>query len=112
MMHEPVATLERPVPRTFCPPARAPQSSTSFVTIDITVSGTSSSAGRRALHTALGANLRLYVMTIDKRHERITFRVEVMSRTVEQVIAALTGALDRATIGRVRTTAITRLQDA
>jgi hypothetical protein len=51
-------------------------------------------------------------MTIDKRHERITFRVEVMSRTVEQVIGALTSALDRATIGRVRTTAITRLQDA
>jgi hypothetical protein len=51
-------------------------------------------------------------MTIDKRHERITFRVEVMSRTVDQVIAALTGALERATIGRVRATAIKRLQDA
>jgi hypothetical protein len=110
-MHEPVATLERPTPRAFRTPA-APQPSASFVTIDITVPGTSSSAGRRALHTALGTDLRLYVMTIDKRHERITFRVEVMSRTVDEVIGALTGALERATIGRVRSTAIKRRQDA
>jgi hypothetical protein len=110
-MHEPVATLERPAPRVFRTPA-APQLPACFVPIDVTVPGTSSAAGRRALHAALGNDLRLYVMTIDKRHERITFRVEVMSRTVDQVIAALTGALERATIGRVRATAIKRLQDA
>jgi hypothetical protein len=110
-MHEPSTTLERHAPRVFRAPA-APQLSSSFVTIDITVPGTSSSVGRRALHTALGTGLRLYVMTIDKRHERITFRVEVMSRSVDEVIAALTGGLERATIGRVRATAIKRLQDA
>ncbi|MFC0401219.1 hypothetical protein [Paraburkholderia rhizosphaerae] len=111
-MHEPVSTLERPASRMFRAPAVAPQPADSFVTIDITLSGTSSSAGRRALHTALGNDLRLYVMTIDKRHERITFRVEVMSRTIDEVIGALTGALERATIGRVRSTAIKRRQDA
>jgi hypothetical protein len=109
-MHEPSTTLERPAPRVFRAPAS--QLSSSFVTIDITVPGTSSSAGRRALHSALGADLRLYVMTIDKRHERITFRVEVISRSVDDVIAALTGGLARATIGRVRATAIKRIQDA
>jgi hypothetical protein len=110
-MHEPSITLERHAPRVLRTPA-ARQLSSSFVTIDITVPGTSSSVGRRALHTALGTDLRLYVMTIDKRHERITFRVEVMSRSVDDVIAALTGGLERATIGRVRATAIKRLQDA
>jgi hypothetical protein len=110
-MHEPSTTLERSAPRVYRASA-APQQSSSFVTIDITVPGTSSSVGRRALHAALGTDLRLYVMTIDKRHERITFRVEVMSRSVDEVIAALTCGLDRATIGRVRATSIKRLQDA
>jgi len=109
-MHEPSTARERPAPRAFRA-AAAPQLSSSFVTIDITVPGTSSSVGRRALHTALGTDLRLYVMTIDKRHERITFRVEVMSRSVDEVIAALTGGLERATVGRVRATAIKRFQD-
>jgi hypothetical protein len=110
-MHEPVATVERAAPRAFRTPA-APELPVSFVTIDITVPGTSPAAGRRSLHAALGTDLRLYVMTIDKRHERITFRVEVMSRTVDEVIGALTSALERATIGRVRATAIKRRQDA
>jgi hypothetical protein len=90
--------------------AGATQPPVSFVTIDVTVPGTSSTAGRQALHAALGGNLRLYVMTIDKRHERISFRVEVMSRTVDQVIAALTGTLDQATVGRVRSTMVQRSQ--
>jgi hypothetical protein len=60
------------------------------------------------LHAALGKDLRLYIVTIDKRNERITFRVEVMSRTLDEVIVALTGALDRATLGRALTTMIRR----
>lgn len=83
---------------------RAPASSTPvrvpLVTLDVTVPGTSSAIGRRALHAALGKNLRLYVVTIDKRNERITFRVEVVSRTLDEVIGALAGALDRAMLGR------------
>jgi hypothetical protein len=70
------------------------------VTLDVTIPGTSSASGRRALHAALGKDLRLYVLTIDKRNERITFRVEVISRTLDEVIGALAGALDRAVLGR------------
>jgi hypothetical protein len=70
------------------------------VTLDVTIPGTSSAGGRRALHAALGKDLRLYVLTIDKRNERITFRVEVISRTLDEVIGALAGALDRAVLGR------------
>ncbi|RFU49417.1 hypothetical protein [Paraburkholderia sp. DHOC27] len=85
-------------------PVRAvtPQSSRDVprVTLEVTVSGTSSANGRRALHAALGNNLQLYVVTIDKRNERMTFRVEVISRTLDEVIGALTSALDRATLGR------------
>jgi hypothetical protein len=79
-----------------------------FVTLDVTISGTSSASGRRALSAALGKHLRLYVVTIDKRNERITFRVEVMSRTLDEVIDALTGALDRATLGRATTSMVRR----
>lgn len=79
-----------------------------LVILEVTVSGTSSATGRRALHAALGKDLRLYIMTIDKRNERITFRVEVVSRTLDEVIVALTGALDRATLGRALTTMIRR----
>jgi hypothetical protein len=83
---------------------RAPTFSTSvrvpLVTLDVTVPGTSSATGRRALHAALGKNLQLYVVSIDKRNERITFRVEVVSRTLDEVISALAGALDRAILGR------------
>jgi hypothetical protein len=79
-----------------------------LVTLDVTISGTSSASGRRALSAALGKHLRLYVVTIDKRNERITFRVEVMSRTLDEVIDALTGALDRATLGRATTSMVRR----
>jgi len=36
----------------------------------------------------------------------------VMSRTVDDVIGALTGSLEQATVGRVRATTIKRLQNA
>jgi hypothetical protein len=112
MMHQPATTTgARVAPRVYRSTDTASQPATSMVTIDVTVPGTSSAVGRRALHKALGTDLRLYVMTIDKRHERISFRVEVMSRTVDQVIAALTGTLDQATVGRVRATTIKRLQN-
>jgi hypothetical protein len=82
-----------------------------LVTLEVTVSGTSSATGRRALHAALGNDLRLYVVTIDKRNDRITFRVEVISRTLDEVIVALTGALDRATLGRATITMVRRPRD-
>ncbi|MFM0731637.1 hypothetical protein PQQ52_14230 [Paraburkholderia sediminicola] len=79
-----------------------------LVIIDVTVPGTSSANGRRALHTALGDDLRLYIVTIDKQLERVTFRVEVTSRSLEDVIGLLTTALDRATLGHAQTTVIRR----
>jgi hypothetical protein len=82
-----------------------------LVMIDVTVPGTSSAEGRRALHTAFGDDLRLYVVTIDQRNERVTFRVEVTSRTLDDVIGLLTVALDRATLGRAQTTVIRRPRD-
>jgi hypothetical protein len=89
-------------------PTRTPELLVSFVSIDVTVPGTSSSAGRRALHGALGDALRLYVITIDKFSERVTFRVEVTSRTLDEVIAALTRSFTQATLGRAATTMIRR----
>ncbi|WP_240702059.1 hypothetical protein [Trinickia terrae] len=62
----------------------------------------SSSIARRALHSALGDDLRLYVVTIDKLRESVTFRLEVESRPLDAVIAALTRSLSQATIGAVR----------
>ncbi len=109
-MHHPVVSLERPAPLAFRS-APAIQPTVSLVTIDVTVPGTSSAAGRRALQAALGSQLSLYVMTIDKRHERITFRVEVLSRTVDEVIGALTGSLEQATVGRVRSATVQRSRD-
>lgn len=94
------------------PPRRAPaierstQPALSLVTIDVTVPGTSSAAGRSALLAALGEGSRLFVMTVDKRNDAITFRVDVMARSVGDVIGALAGVLHRATIGRVRAIAL------
>ncbi|ACD20298.1 hypothetical protein [Paraburkholderia phytofirmans] len=82
-----------------------------LVIIDVTVPGTSSANGRRALHAALGDDLRLYVVTIDQQRERVTFRVEVTSRTLEDVIGLLTVKLDRATLGRAQSTVIRRPRD-
>lgn len=79
-----------------------------LVIIEVTIPGVSSANGRRALHAALGDDLRLYVVTVDQRHERVTFRVEVTSRTLDDVIGLLTSALDRATVGRAQTTVIRR----
>jgi hypothetical protein len=99
------------LPRGLRSPAPAVPVRVPLVTLDVTVPGTSSAIGRRALHAALGTNLRLYVVTIDKRNERITFRVEVISRTLDEVIGALAGALDRAILGRAVQTVIRRPLD-
>lgn len=79
-----------------------------LVIIDVIVPGTSSASGRRALHAALGDDLRLYVVTVDQQHERVTFRVEVTSRSLDDVIGLLTATLDRATLGRAQATVIRR----
>jgi hypothetical protein len=73
-----------------------------LVTIDVTVPGTSSAAGRRALHAALGEGSRLIVIAADKRNDSITFRVDAIARSTSDVVGALAFALRRATIGRVR----------
>jgi hypothetical protein len=82
-----------------------------LVTLEVTVGATSSAPSRQALHAALGKDLRLDIVTIDKRNERITFRIEVVSRSLDEVIGALTGALDRATLGRAQTTMVRRSRD-
>ncbi|ACC72919.1 hypothetical protein PPMP20_28455 [Paraburkholderia phymatum] len=74
-----------------------------LVTIDVTVPGISSASGRSTLLAALGAGARLFVMAVDKRNDCITFRVDVMAKSVGDVVGALAGALRCATIGRVRT---------
>jgi len=101
-MHQQIASS--PASRRLPLAGHATQTQTSLVTIDVTVPGTSSAAGRQALHGALGDDLRLYVMTVDKRLNHITFRVEVAAASVGDVIGALTGALQSAMVGRVRLT--------
>ncbi|NPT45085.1 hypothetical protein GNZ12_27945 [Paraburkholderia sp. 1N] len=110
MMLTSVATSEVSAPRAPREP-RLPRRThvvVPLVIIDVTVPGTSSASGRRALHTALGDDLRLYVVTVDQQHERVTFRVEVTSRTLDDVIGLLTATLDRATLGRAQATVIRR----
>ncbi|MFM0198947.1 hypothetical protein PQR53_03580 [Paraburkholderia fungorum] len=110
MMLTSVATSETSAPRARRE-SRLPRRThvvVPLVIIDVTVPGTSSANGRRALHTALGDDLRLYVVTVDQRHERVTFRVEVTSRSLDDVIDLLTATLDRATLGRAQTTVIRR----
>jgi hypothetical protein len=80
----------------------------SLVTIDITVPGVASAESRRALHAALGDDLRLYVMTIDRSSERVTFRAEITARTLDDVIAALTSSLAQATLGRAVSSVLRR----
>jgi hypothetical protein len=115
-----VATSDPPITRTSSRTQRAPQAPhmarrthivVPLVIIDVTVPGRSSADGRRALHAALGDDLRLYVVTIDQQRERVTFRVEVTSRTLEDVIGLLTVKLDRATLGRAQSTVIRRPRD-
>ncbi|WP_342030515.1 hypothetical protein [Paraburkholderia sp. SG-MS1] len=91
------------VSRTGC---RATHPMVPLVVIDVTVPGTSSALARRALHAALGCDLRLYVVTIDQLREHIVFRIEVTSRSLEDVIGVLTAALDRATLGPAHATMI------
>ncbi len=87
--------------------ARRPQVVVSpLVTLNVTVPSTLSTSGRRALQAALGADLRLFVVTTDKRHDSVTFRVEVQSHTLDEVLAALTSTLDQATIGPATITSI------
>ncbi|MFM0220446.1 hypothetical protein [Paraburkholderia dipogonis] len=114
------ATSDLPITRTSSRTQRTPQAPrmarrthivVPLVIIDVTVPGTSSADGRRALHAALGDDLRLYVVTIDQQRERVTFRVEVTSRTLEDVIGLLTVKLDRATLGRAQATVIRRPRD-
>lgn len=113
MMLTSVATSDLPVTRNSRTPrmarmARRTHVVVPLVIIDVTVPGTSSANGRRALHAALGEDLRLYVVTIDQQRERVTFRVEVTSRSLDDVIGLLTAALDHATLGRARATVIRR----
>ncbi|CAG9245314.1 MULTISPECIES: hypothetical protein [Paraburkholderia] len=100
-MHTAFAS-SRTLPRRAPAIDRSTQPALSLVTLDVTVPGTSSAAGRRALLAALGEGSRLFVMTVDKRNDAITFRVDVMARSVGDVVGALAGVLRRATIGRVR----------
>ncbi|WP_367839709.1 hypothetical protein [Paraburkholderia sp. DGU8] len=94
-------------------PRTAPHTPTvvPLIVIDVTVPGTSSADGRRTLHAAFGDDLRLYVVTIDQQRQCVTFRVEVTSRTLEDVIDLLTVKLDRATLGRAQSTMVPRPRD-
>ena len=111
-MLQSTASAVAPVARTAT--ARAPRTPrrthevVSLVTIDITVPGAASTESRRALHTALGDDLRLYVMTIDRANERVTFRAEITARTLDDVISAVTASLARATLGRAVSTMLRR----
>jgi hypothetical protein len=48
---------------------------------------------------------------VASRNERITFRVEVISRTLDEVIGALARALDRAILGRAVESVIRQPRD-
>jgi hypothetical protein len=90
------------------PIRRATHTSVPLVVIDVTVPGTSSAEGRRALHAALGEDLRLYIMTVDRQRECVTFRVEVTSHTLDDVIGLLISALDSATLGHAQASTLRR----
>lgn len=77
-----------------------PEPRASLVCIDVAVPAASSCAARRALHDTFGPALGLYIVTTDKARDSVTLRVEVASRTVDEVLAALTRALPAATLGR------------
>lgn len=101
MMLTSVATSEISVPRVSRVGRRSTaHSMVPLVVIDVTVPGTSSALARRALHAALGEDLRLYVVTVDRLRECIVIRIEVISRSLDEVIGLLTVALERATLGR------------
>lgn len=107
MLQSVLLARETALPRIQYKPRPQP-ATVSFVTLDVTIPGTSSSEARHALHTALGDDLRLYVVTIDKRHEYTTFRIEVTGRSLDDVITALTRTLGNATLGRAAASAIRR----
>ncbi|MBN3756747.1 hypothetical protein G3N95_27675 [Paraburkholderia sp. Tr-20389] len=105
-MHTVIAS-SRTAPRRTASPDIETQPVLSLVTIDVSVPGISSASGRSALLAALGDGARLFVMAVDKRNDCITFRVDVMAKSVGEVVGVLAGALRRATIGRVRTICLT-----
>ncbi|SEJ77946.1 hypothetical protein SAMN05192539_101830 [Paraburkholderia diazotrophica] len=107
MQSQPILASSRAASRRTPATDRAQQPALSLVTIDVTVPGTSSASGRRALQKALGEGSRLFVIDLDKRNACITFRIDVMARSVGDVVGALAGALRRATIGRVHAVCVT-----
>jgi hypothetical protein len=106
MMLTSVATSEIAMPRVPRIGRRSTHSMVPLVVIDVTVPGTSSAVARRALHATLGGDLRLYVVTVDQLREHVVFRIEVTSRSLDDVIGVLTTALDRATLGRAHASTI------
>ncbi|MFM0035917.1 hypothetical protein PQQ53_11260 [Paraburkholderia strydomiana] len=106
MMLTSVATSDISVPRVSRIGHRAAHPMVPLVVIDVTVPGTSSALARRALHAALGGDLRLYIVTVDQLREHIVFRIEVTSRSVDDVIGVLSATLERATLGRAHATMI------
>ncbi|MGH8780172.1 hypothetical protein [Paraburkholderia sp.] len=107
MLQSVLLARETALPRTQYKPRPQP-AIVSFVTLDVTIPGTSSSQARHVLHSALGDGLRLYIVTVDKRHEYTTFRIEVTGRTLDEVITVLTRALGNATLGRAAASVIRR----
>jgi hypothetical protein len=79
-----------------------PQSRPATVCIDVSVPAASSHDARRALHDAFGPALRLYIVTTDKSKDSVEFRIEVASRTLDEVLGAVTRALPAAILGRSR----------
>ncbi|WGS53916.1 hypothetical protein LFL96_23035 [Paraburkholderia sp. D15] len=110
-MHTSAVTSGFATPRAPRTTSRRTHRVVPLVIIDVTVPGTSSAEGRRALHASLGDDLRLYVVTVDQQNQRVTFRVEVTSRTLDDVIGLLTTTLDRATLGRAQDTVIRQPRD-
>ncbi|MEM5385048.1 hypothetical protein VSR68_15795 [Paraburkholderia phymatum] len=95
MQSQPILASSRAASRRTPATHLARQPALSLVTIDVTVPGTSSASGRRALQKALGEGSRLFVIDFDKRNACITFRVDVMARSIGDVVGAL-AALRRA----------------
>lgn len=101
-MHSLSVATPKSQPRSPAAKAVSAQPALCLVTIDVTVPGTSSVAGRRALHAALGEGARLIVIAVDKRNDSITFRIDAMARSASDVVGTLAVTLRRAIIGRVR----------
>jgi hypothetical protein len=112
MLQSSVSSVIAPRVARTARPTRRTHEVVPLVTLDVTVPGISSAESRRALHAALGDDLRLYVVTTDRSNDRITFRIEVTSRTLDDVIATLIASLDQATLGRAVSTVLRRPRQA